>query len=203
MNTLLPPNATQLERAVEQVTQRMSDVDVPLRELWDPSRCPEHLLPWLAWAFSVDRWDSDWSIDQKRRAVALALYLHKRKGTPVAVQEAVNLAIGHGEILEPWQFDGRPHTFKIRSSAAFYSNQAYQQFINLVSAAKPVRSWLAAVQLQRETTSHLYLGTFTHTSARIGINIHIDPAPAPATLHVAGVTHYSRTTLLLPAGSTP
>ena len=51
---LLPANATPLERALAETTARLSDVAVPIRDLWSPENCPTELLPWLAWALSVD-----------------------------------------------------------------------------------------------------------------------------------------------------
>ena len=47
--SLLPPNASALERKLEQATLRLGTLPVPLRELWNPDTCPAHLLPWLAW----------------------------------------------------------------------------------------------------------------------------------------------------------
>lgn len=80
--TLLPPNATALERHLEQSMAHYADGrDVPIDALWDPARCPEALLPWLAWALGVRRWDPDWDADVKRTVIAGAFPLHRIKGT--------------------------------------------------------------------------------------------------------------------------
>ncbi|MEN1451482.1 phage tail protein I, partial [Pseudomonas aeruginosa] len=55
---LLPRNATELEQLAAQALADIQRVPIPLRTLWNPSTCPVPLLPYLAWAFSVDRWDS-------------------------------------------------------------------------------------------------------------------------------------------------
>ena len=86
---LLPPNATPLERALEQACGRIEDVPVPLRDLWDPERCPSVALPWLAWALSLDRWDPDWPDDVKRCAVMGSVEVHRRKGTLSAVERVL------------------------------------------------------------------------------------------------------------------
>ncbi|WP_240332504.1 phage tail protein I [Pseudomonas aeruginosa] len=57
---LLPRNATELEQLAAQALADIQRVPIPLRTLWNPSTCPVPLLPYLAWAFSVDRWDSKW-----------------------------------------------------------------------------------------------------------------------------------------------
>jgi len=115
-NTLLPPSATALEIAIATACADSTSIDVPLRSLWDPASCPVALLPYLAWAFSVDRWDSDWTEAQKRAAVKDAFYLHQHKGTVAAVKRAVTQYGVSAEIIEWWQEDGVPGTFRINIS---------------------------------------------------------------------------------------
>lgn len=93
---LLPPNASALERALEHVTARVGEVSVPIGSLWNPETCPADLLPWLAWALSVDEWDSTWPVATQRDVIARAADLHRRKGTVWAVREALRSA-GYAE----------------------------------------------------------------------------------------------------------
>ncbi|TKA96910.1 phage tail protein I, partial [Cereibacter changlensis] len=57
MTSILPPNATKAERAFEAALAALCDLPVPVGQLWSPETCPAALLPWLAWALSVDDWD--------------------------------------------------------------------------------------------------------------------------------------------------
>ncbi|STM46911.1 phage tail protein I [Escherichia coli] len=50
MNSLLPPGSTPLERRLAQTCSGISDLQVPLRDLWNPATCPVSFLPYLAWA---------------------------------------------------------------------------------------------------------------------------------------------------------
>lgn len=84
--SLLPPNAAALERAAEQATARIGRVPVPIDDVWDPATCPEPLLPWLAWALSVDRWDPEWPVETKRAVIAASIPSHRRKGTLAALR---------------------------------------------------------------------------------------------------------------------
>jgi phage tail P2-like protein len=84
---LLPPNATKQERSISLAVGRT--VPVPNRQLWSPWTCPIEVLPWLAWALSVDDWSPLASDDQKRAAVAESIEQHRRKGTPAAVRRAL------------------------------------------------------------------------------------------------------------------
>ena len=89
--SLLPPNATPMERELEaNFAARVEALPVESpRDAWIPERCPEALLPWLAWALSVDRWDPDWTPGIKRAVIASAWADHQRKGTVGAVKRAL------------------------------------------------------------------------------------------------------------------
>lgn len=93
--TLLPPNAQPIEYDLEQFPARHQDFAAPIRMLWSTDACPAHMLPWLAWAFSVDDWDPDWPEETKRSAVAASIAIHRRKGTIGAVRNAL-AAFGYG-----------------------------------------------------------------------------------------------------------
>ena len=97
MSDLLPPNRTPLEAALDRTTSRLGDVPVPIKDLWSPNRCPVALLPWLAWALSVDEWDSDWPEARKREAIAASIEFHRYKGTVWSVREALR-RIGYKEV---------------------------------------------------------------------------------------------------------
>lgn len=91
MTDLLPPNAAPLERAIDAAHARLGELDVPLDRLWDPDRCPLDLLPWLAWALSVELWDPGWPEEARRRACREAIAAHREKGTPAAIGRAMRL----------------------------------------------------------------------------------------------------------------
>lgn len=96
--SLLPSNATPLERAVEQVTSRIGDVPVELRNLRAPVVAPDDFVPWLAWGVSTDLWKRDWDM-LKKRSVAAAWYeLHRHKGTLHAARQHVSIM--GGELID-------------------------------------------------------------------------------------------------------
>ncbi|MDQ0250963.1 phage tail P2-like protein [Sphingomonas kyeonggiensis] len=155
---LLAPNATALERGVAKVSERLGEVPMPLAELWDPATCPLPILPWLAWALSVDTWDADWSEGIKREAVANSIDEHRRKGTRYSVEQVLARFDDLATIVE-WHETaprGTPHTFEVilplvledgtapggeRATAAFAD-----QVIREVSRTKPLREHFQLVQ---------------------------------------------------------
>ncbi|MFW8594933.1 phage tail protein I [Cribrihabitans neustonicus] len=112
-DTLLPHNATRQERALEAVTGPAMAPAVLLRAVWDPDNCPADLLPWLAFAFSVDVWNPEWSEKAKREVILRSFEVHRKKGTRKAVETAL-AAIGFSTDLSEWfEHGGDPHTFRI------------------------------------------------------------------------------------------
>ena len=58
---LLPVGATHLEKRAAEVLQQAVENPILIPDLINPDRCPESFLPYLAWAYSVDKWDEAWT----------------------------------------------------------------------------------------------------------------------------------------------
>lgn len=84
--TLLPPYRGRAEAALAGAVAAQFPIGTPARDLWNPWACPEALLPWLAWALSVDQWDPDWPVENRRRVIAESVEIHRRKGTVASVK---------------------------------------------------------------------------------------------------------------------
>lgn len=99
--TLLPPNASDQEVALDLSTARVGDVSIPVRDIWNPDTCPVDLLPWLAWAFGVDEWSADWSEETKRNTIRDAVQVQRRKGSIWAIKQVIkNAGYGDSTLLE-------------------------------------------------------------------------------------------------------
>ncbi|MCG7536490.1 phage tail protein I [Pseudoalteromonas sp. OOF1S-7] len=96
----------QAQRRALQDACILQDIRLLLRALWDPMLCPAALLPWLAWAMSVDEWDEAWSETLKRQVIRDAFAVHQYKGTPYALQKALDSLNIATEIKEWWQSEG-------------------------------------------------------------------------------------------------
>jgi phage tail P2-like protein len=112
--SLLPPNSTALERGLSLATERASTLPVRIRDAWSPQACPAGMLPWLAWALSVDEWDASWSEQQKRDTIAASIQVHRVKGTLGALRRALS-ALGYEVIIN--ENTGQAYTFRIAISA--------------------------------------------------------------------------------------
>lgn len=143
--SLLPPNASPLERKLEQATLRLGTMAVPLRDLWNPETCPARLLPWLAWTLSLDSWQPYWPEAVKRQRIRSAVEIQRRKGTAKSVRDVVRSFGSSLALREWWQKSpmGEPHTFEVvlTLGAGTPNTVAYQQdILKEIDRTKPVRS---------------------------------------------------------------
>lgn len=131
----------------------MVALPVPLRSLWNPSTCPVDLLPYLAWALSIDSWSSDWPAGVKRERVRQAIAIQRRKGTSESVRNVVQSFGGAVALREWWQMDppGDPHTFSLvlnlsDAAGAIATAEYVDQVIAEVARTKPARSHFTFTQ---------------------------------------------------------
>lgn len=159
---LLPSNSTQLERDAAVALAQIQRVPIPIRLLWSPDLCPLAVLPYLAWSFSVDRWDSTWSESTKRAAIRAAYYIHSRKGTIGALRRVVEPLGYLIEIIEWWQDVpvGIPGTFKLKVGVldTGITEEMYQELTFLIDDAKPRSRHLTGLAISLETTGSFYIG---------------------------------------------
>ena len=145
---LLPQSSTRAERSLEAATARLGDVPSPLRDLWNPDTCPVALLPWLAWALSIEAWSPDWPEPAKRARVRQAIELQRRKGTAASVRDVVAAFGGGVALREWWQTTprGDPHTFTLAltlqgKDGAPATSRFVDELVAEISRTKPARSW--------------------------------------------------------------
>ena len=159
-SSLLPPGSSALERRLAQACSGISDLNVPLRDLWNPWKCPAKFLPYLAWAFSVDRWEETWTETAKRQAVSDAFWIHQRKGTVAAVKRVIE-GLGYSMTLEEWWEVADPAgTFRLEidlNEIGITESMIYE-LERIIGDAKPVSRHLAQMTLTAGTRGPVWLG---------------------------------------------
>lgn len=171
--SLLPPNAKPLERQAAHALAQMQRVPVSLRDLVNPDRCPLPLLPYLAWAFSVDRWDSRWSEAAKRAAIRSSFFIHSRKGTLGALRRVVEPLGYLIEIVEWFQTvpEGQPGTFALKIGVldSGITEEMYQELIWLIDDAKPLTRHLTGLAITLATNGYMRLAVSLYEGDEIDI----------------------------------
>ncbi len=201
---LLPGNATELERLAAQALAQIERVPVPLRDLWNPDACPVALLPYLAWAFSVDRWSQAWPESAKRNAIKAAYFIHSRKGTIGALRRVVEPLGYLIEVLEWWEElpEGVPGTFRLLIGVldTGITEAMYQELTWLIDDAKPLSRHLVGLAIGLEVRGAGYVGV----ALLDGETTTVYPyAPGPIevsspTVLLGGGTHIIETTSVYP-----
>jgi len=166
LEPLLPGNATPLERAAAEALAEIQRVPILLRDLWNPYTCPANVLPYLAWSFSVDRWDPEWTQATKREVIATSFYVHRQKGTISALRRVVEPLGFLLEVTEWWETSpaGTPGTFALKIGVLDkgITQEMYRELERLVDDAKPVGRHITGLDLAGETFGTVYLGMATY-----------------------------------------
>lgn len=171
MRSLLPLNSTPLERGIEATFAETTVI--PLRKLYNPDTCPVHLLPHLAWAWSVDRWDPAWPEPVKRAAIKASFYIHKHKGTIGALRRVVEPLGYLIEVLEWWQTvpEGVPGTFALKVGVldTGITEEMYLELERLIDDAKPVSRQLTGLAISLETQGDLNIAASLYEGDEIEV----------------------------------
>lgn len=182
---LLPANATDLERLAAEALAQIDRVPVSLRQLWNPDTCPVELLPYLAWAFSVDRWSQVWPESAKRAAIRAAYFIHAHKGTIGALRRVVEPL---GYLIEVYEWfeevpAGVPGTFRLLVGVldTGITDEMYQELTWLIDDAKPLTRHLVGLAISLDIAGTENIGVVLTS----GDELDIYP-PASRDIEVSG-----------------
>lgn len=183
MSSLLPLNSTPLELGIEAVDEERTEI--PLRTLYNADTCPVHLLPHLAWSWSVDRWDDRWSEEAKRAAIRSAYFVHARKGTIGALRRVVEPLGYLIEVKEWWQTvpEGVPGTFalEVGLNDTGITEEMFQELTWLIDDARPVTRHLTNLAISLESQGVLDIAVCLYEGEEIDVY-----PPAPRDIEVTG-----------------
>lgn len=149
-----------LEQRAAAACAVISDLSVPLRDLWNPWRCPIKFLPYLAWAFSVDRWEETWSETEKRQAVSDAFWIHQRKGTVAAVRRVIE-TLGYSMTIQEWWKVADPAgTFRLEIDLndIGITEPMIKELERIIGDAKPVSRHISKLTLSASAYGTAHTG---------------------------------------------
>lgn len=190
---LPPPLATDLSmRALEAVQSRMSDIPLAQGIVYDFENVDASALAHLGEQFHVmgaEGWRLATTDEQKRALLARAVALHRHKGTPWAIREALK-AVGFNDLEIAERLPSNHYDGSLAFSGSdVYAAYGWAQFrvtadagddqpitaeqtaliVETVTAWKPARSHLVDVQHRASATDHIavseieqHAGVLTH-----------------------------------------
>lgn len=201
---LLPPSSTDLERRTAAACADATALPVPLRDLWNPYTCPAALLPYLAWAFSVDRWDPAWSTATKRAVIAGAWWLHKRKGTIGAIRRAVEPLGYLIEVVEWFEEapEATPGTFRLRIGVleTGITEEMYGELERLIDDAKPLTRHMTGMEISLESRGAIHVGAVAYLGEQLTVYpFEPEDIEVSTPIHTGGADHTIDTMSVYPS----
>ncbi|WP_435404358.1 phage tail protein I [Klebsiella quasipneumoniae] len=159
-NSLMATGSSVLEQRAAAACASISDLSVPLRDLWNPWKCPVKFLPYLAWAFSVDSWDENWSEAEKRSVIGEAFWLHQRKGTIAAIRHVVEKMGYSLSITEWWEVADPAGTFRLETDVndIGITSRMLDELTRLINETKPVSRHTAQFNISAKVTGTIFIG---------------------------------------------
>lgn len=158
-NKILPHNATPLQTDLDDaVAFRLGNLAIPNRWLYNPEQCPEHILPWLAWAVSVDVWNKDWAVETRRAVIRASIQVHKHKGTIGALKTALSAFKFDNIKVEEWfEYGGEPFNFRVLIEVLTTDFDVFEltEVYSVIQKSKNVRSRLEALEAYLATRTNM------------------------------------------------
>ncbi|MGE8571387.1 MAG: phage tail protein I [Acinetobacter amyesii] len=148
---LLPPNTTQLEKKITEVSASAFNLNGDLSSLIRIDDAPSDYLSILAWQFSVDRWQDDWPDEVKRAQIKNSIKVHQHKGTNYALRKIVESFGFSLQVHEWWQETpmSQPGTFQItiETNGHSLSEKTSKILVELLKDAKPLTRELKGIEV--------------------------------------------------------
>ncbi|GHK40267.1 phage tail protein I [Klebsiella pneumoniae] len=189
-NSLMANGSSLLEQRAAAVCASISDLSVPLRDLWNPWKCPVKFLPYLAWAFSVDRWEETWSETEKRQAVSDAFWIHQRKGTVAAVRRVIE-TLGYSMTLQEWWKVADPAgTFRLEIdlNEIGITEPMIKELERIIGDAKPVSRHISKLTYLTRTEGAVSIGVAVIDGEVI--NVYPPNYQPDGSIYYDGIGHY-------------
>ncbi|RSC23246.1 MULTISPECIES: phage tail protein I [Acinetobacter] len=148
---LLPPNTTPFERKIVETASKATELNTNLSSLIRIDDAPTDFLSILAWQFSVDRWQDDWSDDVKRAQIKNSIKVHSHKGTNYALRQIVE-SFGYSLTVHEWWQEtpmNEPGTFQItiETNGRALSEKTSKTLVELLNDAKPLTRELKGIEI--------------------------------------------------------
>lgn len=175
-DTLLPSSASTFDRQLASMGDRLKALPTELHHLWDPYRTPSDFLPFLAWAVSVDDWNTEWTESQKREVVANSKSIHERKGTIGAIEQAIQNLGYTIDIIELQRTLGQSYHHQIDANVNVgnlgITAELQDEVSRIIESNKRKSVHLRQLQLRAESlVAEMYLATTVSTAVFTTLNL--------------------------------
>lgn len=117
---------------------------------------PEYVLDLLAVELRVKYYDTNYSVDVKRRLIKTAMLVNSKDGTKYAVATVVSNLFGSGRVYEWFDYGGVNGHFKIVLSVG--NSYDVDQLINATETVKRKSQKLDGIELRAGAEGEIFVG---------------------------------------------
>lgn len=181
---LIPAGIKDLSaEAFNELIDRLGSIDLTPLLIYIIDHVDSSALPHLAWQFHIEGWELAETDKEKRTLIKRAIELHRYKGTPWAVKEAIKACGYEADISEWFQYDGQPYMFRVYIQKPVQSEDTYTKLLRHIYDYKNERSWLDSIGTHHSHEGKLYAGSTVWLGSRYIIQpnmpeVNVSPAQA-------------------------
>lgn len=150
------PRVKALGYALSKANKRMVEYSVKTRVFAAIDAASEEVVDLLAIELQTQYYDVTLPLSVKRDLVKNTLAWYKNAGTTKTLTELILAVFGSGEIIEWWEDDSEPFTFKIRTEAPI-SGDEVNEFSRMVAKVINIRSHLESIEFTRNTSGDCFI----------------------------------------------
>lgn len=123
---------------------------------------PEEVLDYLAKEKNLPYYDSEFSLDVKRKLIQEGDTWYFRAGTVDGVESLIQVIFGNGNIVEWFDFDEEDREtykgyFDVQVNGSLIGEESVEEFIRILKKAKNVSRWLIKVGENCDSQQQLYI----------------------------------------------
>lgn len=163
-----------LSGAVDRITEKLA-ARIRLLSTWNQiGGMSEAELDMLAEELHISWYDKSASISVKRNLIKDSDIVHAKLGTNWAAMKVIETYFGNGRIVDWFDYDGKPHHFKIETVNQAVLKDKEAAFLKILDAVKRKSAVLDAIELvcDGECCVNLFLINYeteiVNTEIRVG-----------------------------------
>lgn len=162
-----------LSGAVDRITEKLA-ARIKLLSTWDRiDSMSVAELDMMAEELHISWYDKAASIAVKRNLIKDSDMVHAKMGTNWAAMKVIETYFGEGRIVDWFDYDGKPHHFKIETINQAVLKDKEAAFLKILAAVKRKSAVLDAIELVCDGECHINLFLINYETEIINTEIKI------------------------------
>lgn len=166
------PTAIAMAKVLTPILRQLARDVISVLMLPRVAELDEGLLDELAWDLCVKWYEKTADLAAKRQIIADSDRVHRRMGTPDAVERVAKAYFGTAEVEEWWTYGGDAYCFRVRTNNVAAGIHHRRAFYRAVEQTKNLRSAFEGIMIDAKSGDiPLYAGCLVQSTRDIIIPI--------------------------------